>query len=462
MRRSPGEAPGRGHVDIDAVDEALECLEDIFDAQEERKFGAHGELKADAAIEEKRRQTDAQETLADNFSTAVEHPQLAVLLAIYLYAKHLKAWELTSGWNAIGRIVAVTEEAARRGTDVLSSSDPVEAGLVQSVVELTRSIVPAMAVESPLNCSCPISMGRAAEDVVAQAKRIGAHLDQLGPGYEHGRAFVGTRAEIDRLYFRTIATMSRAVRAYIDGGADVSTVLAGAIDDVSKAERHPVLAGDVYKSELRCHRLGLEALVDAWPRLHVDSAKVIYCYPFAVPQAEPRAFVDAGTEHGADWTPAGQLVRVDDFEMSDMWDGPAPDEQRFGGVVLSLPDLSVVTASGERSFSLEVRLSCLGNHYLRVEHPLDDASIHDLNQAMRRAMGQMGREPFAFGDRSFDRISDLAKYLIRSLVDHLVPHVDTGDSRRPHHSRHTAPAEPAEVPIRDVYPHVIVTARQLS
>ena len=182
-------------------------------------------------------------------------------------------------------------------------------------------------------------MGRAAEDVVAQAKRIGAHLDQLGPGYEHGRAFVGTRAEIDRLYFRTIATMSRAVRAYIDGGADVSTVLAGAIDDVSKAERHPVLAGDVYKSELRCHRLGLEALVDAWPRLHVDSAKVIYCYPFAVPQAEPRAFVDAGTEHGADWTPAGQLVRVDDFEMSDMWDGPAPDEQRFGGVVLSLPDL---------------------------------------------------------------------------------------------------------------------------
>ena len=453
-----------GYVDVDAVDGAITDLKDVFDAQEERKFSVQGDPKTEDAVEEEKRRADARETLADNFATAVEHPQLAVLLTIYLYAQHLALWELSSDWNAIGQVVAVTSEVVGTATDGLSARDPVEAGLVRSVVELTGSIVPAMAVESGLNCSCPVSMGQAAEDVVATAERVRAGLDELGPGHEHGRSFVGTRAQIDLLYFRTIVAVGSAVLAYVEGGAHVSTVLAAAIDDVSKAERDLVLAGDVYESELRSHRLGLEALVDAWPRLHVDSANVIYCYPFAVPQAEPKAFVEAARAHGADWSPAGVPVRVDDFDVSDMWDGPAPDEQRFAGVALFLPDLTVLTASGEHCFSLELRLGRLGNHYLRVEHRLDDASIHDLNQAMRRAMRQMGRESFAFGGRSFDRIADLARYLIRSLVTHLVPHVDTGDPRHPHHGRRApVPAtEPAEAPVRDVYPHVIVTARQLS
>jgi hypothetical protein len=307
---------------------------------------------------------------------------------------------------------------------------------------------------------------------VARADRIRGRLDRLGPGHEGARAFVRTRVEIDALYFRAIDAVCRGVLAYVGGGADMPTVLACAIDDVSKAERDPVLAGDVYRSELRCHRLGLEALVDAWPRLHVDSANVIYCSPFAVPQVEPANLVAAAkaASPGPDgWMPAGVPSRVEDLRVSDMWEGPAPETQRFAGVAVHLPDLTVPTGSGELSLSVELRLSYLGNHYLRLDHWLDDASIHDLNQTMRRAMRQMGREPFSFGDRSFDRISDLARYLIRSLVDHLVPPAGTGGTGGTAGTGGTggrhAPAPVAGqdgVPVREAYPHVIVTARQLS
>jgi hypothetical protein len=43
-------------------------------------------------------------------------------------------------------------------------------------------------------------------------------------------------------------------------------------------------------------------------------------------------------------------------------------------------------------FTAEVRLSKLGNHYLRIRSELRDGTLHDLNQALRRASPGMGDE----------------------------------------------------------------------
>ena len=219
---------------------------------------------------------------------------------------------------------------------------------------------------------------------------------------------VRSRAVVDLVFFSSISTVSQAVICYIEGKPDAFTQLSHVVKDIRANEE--LLKGDVYESELRSHRLGLEGLLNARNRLHVDEANVIYCYPFTVPWADPADLVKAANTLKEDvantkpaWTFADQPATVEEFELSDMWDGPAVD--RFTGVTISFAEQphvltraeEILNFSEDLTFSLEVRLSHLGNHYVRLEHKLEDASIHDLNQAMRRALPQMGEEKVTFG-----------------------------------------------------------------
>ncbi len=103
--------------------------------------------------------------------------------------------------------------------------------------------------------------------------------------------FVHERASIDLHYFSAVAQVGGAVDDYIENTVDLSTKLRDVTCHVSNVEER--IKGDVYESELRSHRLGLESLSDAWPRLHVDLANIIYCYPFAVPWADPSSLIEA-------------------------------------------------------------------------------------------------------------------------------------------------------------------------
>ena len=164
-----------------------------------------------------------------------------------------------------------------------------------------------------------------------------------------------------------------------------------------------------------------------------------------------------------------------------MWDGPAAD--RFAGVAVSFeqdPHLQtraeeILKVSEDLKFSLEIRLSRLGNHYLRFQHRLDDGSIHDLNQAMRRAMRQMGEERVTFGPPSppdptgrsrqpeWHRLADLAEELIDWLVGHLEPKVTLNElGRKRNEEQDTKRPAPPPSLTRKAHPHVIVTARKLS
>ena len=100
------------------------------------------------------------------------------------------------------------------------------------------------------------------------------------------------------------------------------------------------------------------------------------------------------------------------------------------------------TANECLSFTLEIRLTSLGNHHLLLKQELEDVSIHQLNQAMRRAMPEMGIEEVIFGsdEEDFWGMANLAEKLIDKLVAHLEPRIrwyeSQQDQKRHHHHHH--------------------------
>ena len=155
-----------------------------------------------------------------------------------------------------------------------------------------------------------------------------------------------------------------------------------------------------------------------------------------------------------------------------MWDGQVEDEKLFTGVTITFPKENdpIVKAKAQdilgkqlvpdERFSLEIRLSRIGNHYLRMDQWLNDATIHDLNQAMRRAMRQMGDETVLFNGHTLHRLYDLARMLIDDLVKYLEPYVERNELGVIRLSDEDDIADSGLT--RKAYPHVIVMARKLS
>ena len=122
-------------------------------------------------------------------------------------------------------------------------------------------------------------------------------------------------------------------------------------------------------------------------------------------------------------------------------------------------------------FKFEIRLSNLGNHYLRMERPLADASVHELNQAMRRGMAYMGEESVTLGkggsgQGEWDRLNDLADQLIEWLVETLDEWVELDQLGRKRLTEQTASSDSKSSETRLVaskgHPHVILMAQELS
>ena len=453
LRHRLAEEPGSeksGTMELAKVDEAIEVIQ---------------KMKVDDVAETKGWSDD---TLAHAFDSAATHPQRALLLATYLYAKQLEAWENASDWDNIRKLINVTTTTLEKHLTGLEKRDLVEAqsdpvaALLRSLVKLMEAIDPAMEVESELNCSCPEAMAIAASKVAKKAAAIQHELNPVKPeaeGLEACWAFVYSRAKIDEVYFTAIGVVCKAVKAYINGSKSAVTKMLSHIDTIKNAER--LLKGDVYASELRSHRFALDALSRAWPRLRVDQATVTYCYPFAMAWAAPENVLVAAKDVGATWDFSGEEVKVTSLQLTDMWnedpadvdpqsEGPehrkpenrksekgttehgkpdkseSPTGDRYTGLRFSFlrgPRVYTSTANECLSFTLEIRLTSLGNHHLLLKQELEDVSIHQLNQAMRRAMPEMGIEEVIFGsdEEDFWGMANLAEKLIDKLVAHLEP-----------------------------------------
>jgi hypothetical protein len=334
---------------------------------------------------------EATEAFTAAFTVAADEPEAAVLLAAYVYAVALEAWELTSDWDVISAYVGCAAGAFAATRGPVDRQDPAEARLAALFLDQAGSLHEAMLAENALNCSCPVDLGVHAGKVVDRAKAVlgaAADLRERPAG-----AVVAAWAGKDRAYFSALVTTGAAVEAYIDGGATAARRLRSAATAVRRAERDANVRGDVYESELRAHRLTLVALAEGWPRIHVGEAKVVYCYPFALDVAPAEAVRRA--DGAREWPlPGGAPTDVQSLRLTDAWDGEADEGASFGGVAVTLPAPVVTTTYGDEidDYVVEVRLSNLGNHYVRVEHWERGATLHDMHQAMRRATDQMGAE----------------------------------------------------------------------
>jgi hypothetical protein len=244
-----------------------------------------------------------------------------------------------------------------------------------------------------------------------------------------------------------------------------------------EAENFP---GDVQEgqdwSELHAHRLDIAALHasrgDPW--LYVDDGTIVYIYPFALRQLTDtagRAGEDADDATAADplddpndpndyyekkiagcpaevmqWVLAGITPATIHlaFRLDDVWHSTDPSGRRFDGVRVELPEVYLRANSGGdplATLRAEIRLSKLGNHYVRFEGRLRDESPLDMYMALLRpapehgalvvdfkrdedgAGGEVADEAPGSPPRSqhheWPRLANLAMELIADLAQHL-------------------------------------------
>lgn len=354
--------------------------------------------------------------LKQAFVKSSHKPDGPEFVAAFAYALGLEWWETSTDWDAIVKLAGAVDHALQplMDHDALHRYD-----VVALYLRRLRSLDHAMKTENALNCSCPIDTKLWASKALRAAEQ--ALTDAAGLSAAPAAHVVQTLASAEITFFEGVITAAEAVKTYIDAPPDAVDLLDVAWGRLCKAERDPdsPLVGDVYESEIRAHRLTVEAMRGGWPRLHVDRAKVVYCYPFALAEMDAGEVLDIVRKHGDSWTLAGMKPTAQrTVRLTDMWDGAAKDEHLHGCESLELQSFTVQT-SGDPSpltdYDVEVRFSRLGNHYLRISRWENDASLHKINQSMRRATDQMGNEKVRFGEEEYDGVAEFATDIIADV-----------------------------------------------
>jgi hypothetical protein len=192
-------------------------------------------------------------------------------------------------------------------------------------------------------------------------------------------------------------------------------------------------------SEIRAYRHDIDALIEAshQPWLCIDDGTITYIYPFALrlPDSTPaapaslmaayQAFVDrlpdlTSPDEATREVEVARQDRVLDelsrlrvggvpvtrvrrrFVLDDVWHGTDVSGRRFDGFVLDLPTVTLHVPTGNpddpdvaagevvTQLAAEVRLSHLGNHYVKFTGRLRNVGPHDLHSALLRAAPEHG------------------------------------------------------------------------
>jgi hypothetical protein len=391
-------------MDASAWDEiTAQWRERRFDRLREEVVRLDGEhvRRVDELIDGRSGHESAGAVLRDAFAAVAGRPDGAVVMAIYVYARCLEMWERSADYPHIRGVLHALREAAPR--------DARESELLDLAVEQAQHMSDAMAVENALQCSCPVATWE-------HASRIVDHVDALReriPAAAGGgpRELLRTDAEVTGIYFRNVRDLADAVSEMIDhveAGEPEKGRFDEVVESLREAERAPAIRGDVYQSELRTHLATARALNGSLrePWIRIGVAELVYVYPFAIEGATPEETIARAETEALGWAlgPGVTPAEVAPTRLSDRWEHADPPPRTHGGVSIHLPPVQVETTAHRPlrehwnidlellEFTAEVRLSRLGNHYLRIASVLKDATLHDLNQALRRASPGMGDE----------------------------------------------------------------------
>jgi hypothetical protein len=366
---------------------------------------------------------DARHTLERAFRKASSHPDGKLLLALYLYGRCLEKWEQTEDYNRIRTVLGAFADAVQKN----GTSADARARLLSIIVRQAQLMDEQIGVEEAMNCSCPVAMEKRALVVVDGLEVLLEKEQTLGDGLVDVREIVRADAATTRQYYETIVEVARAVLAFVEQDAPGAADFEGVLDVLRRAERAVAAEDDVYESELRAHRASLEALRDRAeePRLRIDAAKVVYLYPFTLEglDAEETVTRALGDEVVEALVGAGfSSANVAELDLNDLWDRSDVSRQGYSGASIELPRITVETTADERlEFRADVRLSRLGNHHLRIWAQLDDAGLHEVNQALRRGSRAMGAEIVTSASRveQWEKLPEYAEDVIETIANAL-------------------------------------------
>ena len=285
--------------------------------------------------------------------------------------------------------------------------------------------------------------------VVEQTRPLLGRLPEEGPGPWR---LLRSDIEIADAYFHALKETGEAVEDFL--GPPLQGDLGAAIDVLERAEADEVIAGDVYQSELRAHLASARGLSQAArdPWIQIDEARLVYVYAFALTHEEGQ-HSERGDDRPAGGEPiltkargaAGWSVGSGDIRptaavdtpLADIWQHADPPEKVYEGVTIRLPAVVAETKGRlvEEKYEFEpppcqaeVRLSRLGNHYLRISCELEGADLHELNQALRRGSGSMGEEAITSigSDATWNRFvsSENARGYVEDVIEGIADCLD--------------------------------------
>jgi hypothetical protein len=390
--------------------------------------------------------------LAEAFDAAGRSTDGPPLLALYVYGRCLEKWETSEAYERIEDVLRSLAEAAPE----LPPSPAAPDKLAALAVGQAQVITQAMSVEDGLRCSCPVAVSERAQEVVQTLDTLWAQESLPEVGVDGPWDLLRADADTSRRYFVAVAAVAEAVRAFADQESP------GPIPELEQALAglDRPFHGDVYESELRAHRAALAALNDtvARPRLWIEDAELTYVYPFALRLEGDGAAAVASALGGAvvkELEKFGLVATSRSVVMNDLWDryGSVDSDAPHSGALIDLPPLIVETTAREVypdeidliRFTAEVRLSSLGNHYLRIKTHVADEDVHGVNQALRRGSHAMGEESITCVGRN----ANLKWTTMASYAEEIIGAVAEAFS--------TTPIVTAGAPF-----HVVLAARAIS
>lgn len=359
--------------------------------------------------------------LATQIPAAARHPDGLPLLLVYLIYEVEQAWERSYHYRPMWHTLRGSRELIE-GRPTLIPEGEVEA--VRALLSVMSCLDLEIQVENALVCGDLDELARVATSAADTAGRTLALADALADSVPPLADYLRDKAGGVQAYYRALTLAATDLHSFLsEGGA-----LDRGISALAAAESADE-AGDHYDaSELRAHRFSLTALRAAQARdwLWIDHGKVVYVYPFALRGMTPDQVVDRVGALGTDTAFGGvhPTAVQDSLDQDDVWDGSDYLGRGYDGALIEMPSATLRTPGGAVAATFEVglRLSRLGNHYVRLETELVDASPHDVYLALFRAAPEHGYADVSFdaeGAESYPRLSDLAVRLAQDLAINL-------------------------------------------
>ena len=385
------------------------------------KFDNASVERVDKLIDGELPSVDPGQVLSGAFTDVSGHRQGPILLAIYVYARCLETWERSGDYAKIRSVL----KALRFGANELVRSDwqhsETDVKLLDLAVDQAQHMYRALNVENAIQCSCPVATGEEAGRIVDHVESLLRRMPPARADSNGAMELLRSDLEVTGVYFRKVSEFADSVSDLIDlieGGKSAIGHFDSVVQSLAEGVQDDAIRGDVYQSELRTHLATAQELNRSLhsPWIRIDAAELVYLYPFALRDLDAERAVERAADDGLNWILGHGVkpVEVGATRLSDRWVHADPPDRPYGGVSLRLPELKVESTAHEPllrqgiqldllGYQAEVRLSRVGNHYLRIRSELRDATLHDLNQALRRASPGMGHEIVTSPGREWSR-----------------------------------------------------------